>query len=165
MSLKLVRRHGSPTWYIRGTVRGIAVDQSTRTHDRAAAEAIRIREEHRLLDRSIHGVRATVSFMEAAVATSIARAAARAEIGDRLAMIAEEAAQRIKFFEIVSLRHQCQMASLPTRSISRAPSDVRNSCGALAGSPYRRQCHLSSNSTTGRHLASVFFAPRSAKGS
>jgi len=67
MPLKLVRRHGSRTWYIRGSVRGQPLDQSTRTDNREAAEAIRIKEEQRLLDRSIFGERATVTFLEAAV--------------------------------------------------------------------------------------------------
>lgn len=67
MPLKLVRRHGSRTWYIRGTVRGFAVDASTRTDNREAAEAIRIKEEIRLLERSVFGERATVTFLEAAV--------------------------------------------------------------------------------------------------
>ncbi len=67
MPLKLVRRHGSPTWYLRGSVRGIPVDKSTRTDNREAADAIRIKEEQRLLDLSIFGERATVTFLQAAV--------------------------------------------------------------------------------------------------
>lgn len=67
MPLRLTRRHNSPNWYIRGTVRGIAIDESTRTDRREAAEALRIRREAELLDRSIHGRRATATFLEAAV--------------------------------------------------------------------------------------------------
>jgi integrase len=66
MSLKLVRRHGSRAWYIRGTVGGINVDRSTRTDNEKAADAIRIKEEQRLLNRSIFGAKATVTFVEAA---------------------------------------------------------------------------------------------------
>ena len=67
MPLKVVSRHGSPSWYLRGTVRGTAVDESTGTADRAAAEAIRIKREAELLDRSVFGAAATATFLEAAV--------------------------------------------------------------------------------------------------
>jgi hypothetical protein len=70
MGIKLVRsRHGgkSRNWYLRGTVRGIRVDESTGTPDKAAAEAIRIRREAELLNRSIFGERATKRFIEAAL--------------------------------------------------------------------------------------------------
>lgn len=67
MSLKLVRRDKSPNYYLRGTVRNISVFETTGTHDRKAAEAIRIRREGELLDRSIFGPEATVTFAEAAV--------------------------------------------------------------------------------------------------
>ena len=67
MPVKLYRRKGSPNWYIRGTVRGIPVDESSRTSDRAAAEEIRIQREAEVLQRSIHGARATATFLEAAV--------------------------------------------------------------------------------------------------
>jgi integrase len=43
------------------------VDKSTKTDNREAAEALRIKEEQRLLNRSIFGERATVTFVEAAV--------------------------------------------------------------------------------------------------
>lgn len=69
MPLKLVPgRHGSPFIYLRGSVRGIRVDESTGTSDRGAAEQIRIRREAELLDRSIHGDSATRTFAEAALA-------------------------------------------------------------------------------------------------
>lgn len=67
MPLKLIKRHGSSSWYIRGSVRGQSVDASTRTDNREAAEAIRIKEESRLLNRSVFGERADVTFLEAAV--------------------------------------------------------------------------------------------------
>jgi integrase len=68
MSLKIVRRGKSPNWYIRGTVRGIVVDESTGTDKKTAAEAIRIRREAEILDRSVFGTRATATWLEAAVA-------------------------------------------------------------------------------------------------
>lgn len=67
MPLKLTQRHGSPYWYIRGSVRGISVDESTGTGDRAAAEDVRILREAEILKRSIHGDSATRTFAEAAL--------------------------------------------------------------------------------------------------
>ncbi len=67
MPLKLTRRHGSPFWYIRGTVRGIPVDQSTGIVEREAAEALRARREWEITQGSVFGRRATVTFLEAAV--------------------------------------------------------------------------------------------------
>jgi len=68
MSLKLKRfPKRSTCWYIRGHVRGQSVFETTGTDDRAAAEAYRIKRESELLDRSIFGAGATVTFLEAAV--------------------------------------------------------------------------------------------------
>ncbi|MEY3773973.1 MAG: hypothetical protein RLZZ129_753 [Verrucomicrobiota bacterium] len=67
MPLKLTRRPGSDNWYIRGTVRGISVFESTGTDQEEAAEEIRIQRESALLTESIHGKKATVTFLEAAV--------------------------------------------------------------------------------------------------
>src|SRR5438128_2396806 len=66
--LKLTRRHGSPNWYLRGSVRGIAVDESTGVADRKVAETIRAKREWDLIERSIHGEKATATFLEATVA-------------------------------------------------------------------------------------------------
>ena len=66
MPLKLVKRK-SKYWYLRGTVRGIAVDESTGTDKRDLAESIRIQRESEIEHRSIYGARATASFLEAAV--------------------------------------------------------------------------------------------------
>ena len=68
MPLKVVKgRHGSPHFYLRGTVRGIAVDESTGTGKRAKAEEIRARRESELLEQSIHGRAAVATFAAAAV--------------------------------------------------------------------------------------------------
>ena len=67
MPLKLIKRHNSPNFYIRGTVRGTAVDETTGTSDRQRAEALRIKREGELLDRSIYGERATATFSQAAL--------------------------------------------------------------------------------------------------
>ena len=68
MPLKLIRRHGSPNWYLRGSVRGVVVDESTGVADRKIAETVRAKREWDLIQRSIHGVKATATFLEAAVA-------------------------------------------------------------------------------------------------
>lgn len=68
MPLKLVRYpKRSDHWYIRGTVRGQAVFESTGTNVKEAADALRIKRESGLLDRSVFGPGATVTFLEAAV--------------------------------------------------------------------------------------------------
>ena len=64
MPLKLDKRDGSPYWYIRGTVRGKSVRESTGTADREAAEAVRIQREAQLLERSVYGARAVATFAE-----------------------------------------------------------------------------------------------------
>lgn len=66
--IKLVRRHGSPNFYLRGTVRGITVDESTGLADRKVAETIRAQREWEIIQESIHGRKATATFLEAAVA-------------------------------------------------------------------------------------------------
>lgn len=65
--LKLKRYDNSPNWYLRGTVRGQAVFETTGTQDRKAAEALRIKREAELLNRAVFGAAASVTFLEAAV--------------------------------------------------------------------------------------------------
>ncbi len=67
MPLKVVKRHNSPNWYLRGTVCGVAIDETSKTENRAAAEAIRISREAEILNRRVHGIRSTISFLEATV--------------------------------------------------------------------------------------------------
>lgn len=68
MPLKLVRySERSPHWYIRGTVRGEDFFETTGTDNRGAAEAILIKRQSQILDRSIFGPSATVTFAEAAL--------------------------------------------------------------------------------------------------
>lgn len=67
MPLKLKRKKGSRNWYIRGTVRGQYVEESTGTDQRGPAEDLRIKREAELLDRSIHGPSKTATFAEAVV--------------------------------------------------------------------------------------------------
>jgi integrase len=63
MGLKLLKR--GKTWYIRGTVRGNSVFQTTGTRDKSLAEAIRIKTEKRLLDESVYGKASVVTFRQA----------------------------------------------------------------------------------------------------
>jgi integrase len=67
MPLKLVRRPKSPYWYIRGTVRGRAVAESTGTDKREIAETMRSKREWELEQEAVYGKRATSTFLEAAV--------------------------------------------------------------------------------------------------
>jgi hypothetical protein len=65
--LRLVRRRKSPNWIIRGTVRGIRIEESTGTANRRFAEEIRAKRESEILAQSIYGRRATCTFAEAAL--------------------------------------------------------------------------------------------------
>lgn len=68
MPLKLHRKRGSPNWYIRGTVRGIVVDESSRTSKRSVAETILAQRQWECEQSSIFGRKVTATFLEAAVA-------------------------------------------------------------------------------------------------
>jgi integrase len=68
MPLLLVRRAGSPNWWLQGTVRGIKVYESTKIADLEAAETIRIVRERELVDESIFGKKINATFEEAATA-------------------------------------------------------------------------------------------------
>src|SRR5690349_23683699 len=67
MPIRIVRRPKSPNWIIRGTLRGVRVEESTGTDKRKIAEEIRAKREAEILAQSIYGRRATVTFAEAAV--------------------------------------------------------------------------------------------------
>jgi integrase len=67
MPLKLTRRHSSPNWYIRGTVRGVNVDESTGFSDRKAAQDILTKRAAEITLRAIHGDAAVVTFPQAAL--------------------------------------------------------------------------------------------------
>ena len=67
MPIKLVTRPKSPNWILRGTLRGIRVEESSGTSDRRAAEEIRAKREAEILAQSVYGRRATATFAEAAV--------------------------------------------------------------------------------------------------
>lgn len=67
MPLKLQRRKNTGNWYLRGTVRGRQIYESTGTPVRKIAEEIRIRRETEALDVSIHGERLAFTFTDAAL--------------------------------------------------------------------------------------------------
>ena len=67
MPLKLVRRSGSPHWYIRGTIRGVSVFESTGLDRRAEAEEVLTVRAAEILTRSIHGHTAVRTFADAAL--------------------------------------------------------------------------------------------------
>jgi hypothetical protein len=67
MPLQIVRRHGSPFWYLRGSVRGQPVDESTKTNNKEQAEAIKAKREWEIVNRQISGNRSSSTFLEAAV--------------------------------------------------------------------------------------------------
>jgi hypothetical protein len=62
MPLKLVRRPKSPFWIMRGTVRGIRIEERTGTDKRSVAEEIRAKREAELLTQSIYVRAATATF-------------------------------------------------------------------------------------------------------
>ena len=51
MSLKLTRRPKSPYWIMRGTIRGIRVEESTGTTNKKAGEEIRAKREAEILEK------------------------------------------------------------------------------------------------------------------
>ena len=63
MPLKLTRR--GDVYYIRGTVAGQRVFESTRLGDRRAAEILRARREAEIIERAAYGRAATTTFAEA----------------------------------------------------------------------------------------------------
>lgn len=68
MPLKLTRsrKDADGPWYVRGTVRGRRIEESTGTRDRRRAEEFRARREAELLDEAIHGRAAVATFAHAA---------------------------------------------------------------------------------------------------
>lgn len=67
MPLKLFQRKPDGPWWLRGSIRGVRIYESTRTCDKGAAEQIRIKTEATALERSIHGDAVSRTFAEAAL--------------------------------------------------------------------------------------------------
>lgn len=63
----LTKIQRGPIWYLRGTVAGQRVYESTGTRDRGAAEIIRRRREAEIIERHALGRAATLTFAEAAL--------------------------------------------------------------------------------------------------
>lgn len=68
MPLKLCRRKGTRHWYLRGTVAGQPIFESTGTSDRGKAEALRIRREGQTWEWAKLGIKAPATFAAAAIA-------------------------------------------------------------------------------------------------
>lgn len=66
LTLKRYAARG-PNWYMRGAVRGVHIFETTGTNDKRAADTIRIKRESGILERSVFGPGATVTFAEAVV--------------------------------------------------------------------------------------------------
>jgi integrase len=67
MPLKLVTRPKSPYWILRGSIRGVRIEESTETSDRRRAEEIRAKRESELFEEAVYGRRATCTFAQAAL--------------------------------------------------------------------------------------------------
>lgn len=65
MPLKLVQRPKTKNWIMRGTVRGLSIEESTGTSDKKLAEEIRAKREAEILTESVFGKQATVTFAHA----------------------------------------------------------------------------------------------------
>jgi integrase/recombinase XerD len=63
MPLQLVKR--GKIWYLRGTVRGVPVYESTKTEIKEAADAVRIATEWRILHETVFGKKAVKTFEDA----------------------------------------------------------------------------------------------------
>jgi len=67
MSLRLYRRPGSDNWYVRGTVRGRRIFETTETEDKKLAEIYRAKRETELYERAVLGAADPISFAAAAL--------------------------------------------------------------------------------------------------
>lgn len=67
MPLSLIRRPGSDNWYLRGTIKGQSIYETTGIRDKAKAEEWRAQREAELYDAAIYGAKATVLFDDAAL--------------------------------------------------------------------------------------------------
>lgn len=67
MPLALVRRPRWSHWIIRGSIRGVRVEESSGVGDRKIAEEIRAKREAELIEQAVYGRRATATFAESAL--------------------------------------------------------------------------------------------------
>ena len=66
--LRVISRKGTTALYLRGTVRGSRVYESTGTDSRELAEEARAKRENELYRRALHGTKPTATFAQAALA-------------------------------------------------------------------------------------------------
>ena len=67
MPLKVTRRKNSQNWYLRGTVQGVEVNETTGTDNKQLAEQIRLKRENEITQRAIFGKQATITFGDAVI--------------------------------------------------------------------------------------------------
>jgi hypothetical protein len=67
MALRLVQRTKGESWYIRGTLRGIRIAESTGLSNKRKAEAVLAKRSNEIWKESIFGKPATVTFAHAAM--------------------------------------------------------------------------------------------------
>jgi integrase len=102
MPLRVVKRPGSAALYLRGTVRGKRVFESTGTADEGLAEDARIIRENEIYRRAIEGPKAHATFAEAA--------AGYAETAPRRAGVRRFVAKLLIYFRATKLRDIDQLA-------------------------------------------------------
>lgn len=66
MALKVIKIKNSRNYYLRGSVRGVSVYETTGTDRKKTADEIRIQRENQLLAESVYGKRNTVTFAQGA---------------------------------------------------------------------------------------------------
>ncbi len=68
MPLKVVKDRKNPDgpWYIRGSIRGRRIEESTSTRDKKRAQEFKTRREAELLDEAVHGRSSVATFAHAA---------------------------------------------------------------------------------------------------
>lgn len=67
MPLRLSKHKRSPNWYIRGTLRGVKVEESTGVTDRKIAETFRAKKEWQIIQGAIIGRRINATFLDAMI--------------------------------------------------------------------------------------------------
>ncbi len=73
MPLRVVRRPKSPLFYVRGTIAGVRVEESTRTSDRKLADQYRAKREAEIYRGDLYGGRVSRTFAEAVLSYLEAR--------------------------------------------------------------------------------------------
>lgn len=101
--LRIVKRPGSEVWYLRGTVRGHRIFETTGTAEKDLAEALRSKRETQLFEEAIIGKRVAVSFRRAALSYL--------EFEDRNERIEDDIQRLVEHFGDTTLSKIDQMAA------------------------------------------------------